>query len=59
FALMIHLFVESGYPFQHIRYWYPHPRFLLSRISSTSYSSCPSIRLGGGCAKLGPWEAIS
>ncbi|ETW82072.1 hypothetical protein HETIRDRAFT_168971 [Heterobasidion irregulare TC 32-1] len=59
FVLVIHSFVESGYPFQRIRYWYPRPLLLLSRISLTSYFSCPSIRSGDGCSKLGPWAAIS
>ena len=56
---MIHSFDESGYPFHFTKYWNPRPRFLLSRISSTSYSSFPSIRSGGGCSKLGPWAVVS
>ncbi|ETW76865.1 hypothetical protein HETIRDRAFT_224527, partial [Heterobasidion irregulare TC 32-1] len=59
FALVIHSSAELGYPFQCTRYWYPRPRFLLSRMSSTLYSSCPSIRSGGGCSKLGPWAIVS
>ena len=59
FVHVIHSFEEFGYPFQHTRYWCPQPCFLLSRISSTLYSSFPSIRSGGGCSKLGPYVSVS
>ena len=59
FVLVIHSFEESGYPFHFTKYWNPRPRFLLSRISSTLYSSLPSIRSGGGCSKLGPCADVS
>ncbi|ETW75363.1 hypothetical protein HETIRDRAFT_331559, partial [Heterobasidion irregulare TC 32-1] len=47
FVLVIHLFEESRYPFQHTRYWYLYSRFLPLRISLTLYSSCPFMRSGG------------
>src|SRR6202012_2161997 len=56
-----HWLSESGYPFHLIRYWTlrPLPYLLASRTRSTSYSSSPSIRSGGGCAKFGPWKSVS
>ena len=59
FVLVIHLLDESGYPFHFTKYWNPRPCFLLSRISSTLYSSFPLIRSGGGCSKLGLCANVS
>ena len=58
---LTHWFSESGYPFHLIRYCTLRccPTFLDCRTSSTSYSSSPSIRSGGGFIKLGPWSSVS
>ena len=56
-----HWLSESGYPFHLTRYCTlrPLPWRLESRTFSTSYSSAPSIRSGGGRWKLGPWKSVS
>ena len=56
-----HWFSDSGYPLHLTRYCTlrPLPNFHDWRISSTSYSSSPSIRSGGGLVKLGPWSSVS
>ena len=56
-----HWFSDSGYPFHLTRYCtlHPLPNFCDCRISSTSYSSSPSTRSGGGLVKLGPWSSVS
>ena len=56
-----HWFSDMGYPFHLTRYCTlrPLPCFRDWRISSTSYSSSPSIRSGGGLVKLGPWSSVS
>ena len=56
-----HWFSESGYPFHLIRYCTLCclPNFHNCKISSTSYSSSPSIRSGGGLIKFGPWSLVS
>ena len=56
-----HWFSDSGYPFHLTRYCTlrPCPNLHNWRISSTSYSSSPSIRSGGGLVKLGPWSSVS
>ena len=55
-----HWFSDSGYPFHLTRYCTlcPFPNLRDCRISSTSYSSSPSIRSGGGLVKLGPWSSV-
>ena len=56
-----HWFSDSGYPFHLTRYCTlrPLPNLHDWRTSSTSYSSSPSIRSGGGLVKLGPWSSVS
>ena len=56
-----HWFSDSGYPFHLTRYCTlrPLPYFRDWRMSSTSYSSSPLIRSGGGLVKLGPWSSVS
>ena len=56
-----HWFSDSGYPFHLTRYCTlcPFPNRLDCKISSTSYSSSPSIRSGGGLVKFGPWSSVS
>ena len=56
-----HWFSDSGYPFHLIRYCTLRclPIFHDCRTSSTSYSSSPSIRSGGGFVKLGLWSSVS
>ena len=56
-----HWFSDSRYPFHLTRYCtlHPFPNFCDCRISSTSYSSSPSIRSGGGLVKSGPWSLVS
>ena len=56
-----HWFSKSGYPFHLIRYCTLCflPNFHDCRISSTLYSSSPSIRSGGGFVKLGLWSLVS
>ena len=58
---LTHWLSKSGYYFHLIKYWilHPLPCHLESKICSTSYSSSPLIRSGGGCTKLGPWKSIS
>ena len=53
---LTHWLSEEGYPFHLTRYWTlrPRPYVLESKISSTSYSSSPLIRSGGGCVKFAP-----
>ena len=56
-----HWFSDSGYPFHLTRYCTLPllPNFCDCKTSSTSYSSSPSIRSGGGFVKLGPWSSVS
>ena len=56
-----HWFSDSGYPFHLTRYCTlrPLPNLRDCRISSTLYSSSPSIRSGGGLVKFGPWSSVS
>ena len=58
---LTHWLSESWYPFHLMRYW--TLRFLPwcweSRIRSTSYSSSPLIRSGGGWVKFGLWSSVS
>ena len=52
---LTHWLSDSGYPFHLMRYCTlrPLPNFRDWRISSTSYSSSPPIRSGGGLVKFG------
>src|SRR6266403_143193 len=50
---------ESEYPFHRIRNWVVCPRLRSSRICSTSHSSSPSMRSGGGSWKLMPYSSVS
>ena len=56
-----HWFSDSGYPCHLTRYCTlrPFPNLHDCKISSTSYSSSPSIRSGGGLVKLSPWSSVS
>ena len=58
---LTHWLSDSGYPFHLTRYCTlrPLPNFHDWRISSTLYSSSPSIRSGGGLVKFGPWSLVS
>jgi hypothetical protein len=55
--VLTHELSEDGYPFHLIRYWCLRLRPCLQSemISSTSYSSLPSIRSGGGCGNASPY----
>src|SRR5262245_17414120 len=46
------VFWPVSYPLHFTRYSNPLYLILLSNILSTSYSSCPSTRMGGGGASL-------
>ena len=55
------LFSDAGYPSHLTRYCLFRVRLLCLSlmISSTSYSSSPSINCGGGCGKLAPCSFVS
>src|SRR5258708_35764453 len=53
------LLYDVSYPFHFTKYWSLLPLFWYASMASTSYSSLPSMRSGGGLVSLGPWRSVS
>src|SRR5258707_11922124 len=53
------LLYDISYPFHFTKYWSLLLLFWYASMASTSYSSSPSMRSGGGLMSLGPWRSVS
>src|SRR5258705_12404625 len=53
------LLYDVSYPFHFTKYWSLLLLFWYASMASTSYSSSPSMRSGGGLMSLGPRRSVS